>query len=735
MELKSFFAQDDAGNILSAATCYVYMRGTESLVTGLKKANGVELANPFKTDLRGLAEFVAPNGLYDVRVVKDARDFRIAMQFNDVAETVEAAKIAAVRAEVAADISTIASNQCSTIEEGLQKTSGTGPDNRFFSIVSEGNSVVTWYRNDAGVGVKINDMSSRSGVLEALDAVSNEIGVVLDPIAASIKRQDTQRSGWVGAETDKLKRMLSAIKVSTGGRHHFITQVFDSAISVSKVNYDGQSVAYKRVSPRSGWLWGSLDKFKRVYFGQKIDGSIWAWGKRLLSTTDRAELEALINAPLAMGTVKYDGESVTYKRSFVRSGWLWGRLDKFKRVYFGQKLDGSIWAWGKRLLSTTDRAELEVLIAAQTPAPVISQVFQSGDTDGRQQIFIRNLVSGVTRQLSAGGSNNVDLQVTADGLNVMYTSDRTEGLGPGRLAIAIAGGVERLVSPRRDRLTTIGDSLTFGQGATNTATESWPAVVGSTQGWVVTNRALQGFTSRSQAALVGAIPTLVTAAGDSVGGGGAVTVLTTVSTTPLSIHNGAPHDSGTRTVTGTLVGVHGTLSRRPVGTSGAYTDLYEFISDAATATTVCPAGSVFVPDGDQRNEVLGICLGTNRGIGFVESDDVVKANVAAIIQWAAPLYPKILLFGLAKSSALNAYWRNTFPQYYVVDSSGRDLYQRLLASGDGSAKDLEYLALGRIPYSLLGTPDSGDYIHLSTAGYSVWAQLANEVIQVRGYSL
>ena len=46
MELKNFFAQDDAGNILSEATCYVYLRGTESLAGGLMQANGLAQTNP-----------------------------------------------------------------------------------------------------------------------------------------------------------------------------------------------------------------------------------------------------------------------------------------------------------------------------------------------------------------------------------------------------------------------------------------------------------------------------------------------------------------------------------------------------------------------------------------------------------------------------------------------------------------------------------------------------------------
>lgn len=90
MELKNYFVQDDAGNILSGATCYLYVRGTESLVEELQEANGLALGNPFVSDSQGLVQFAAPNGLYDLRAVKGNRDYRLRLQFNDVTETSEA---------------------------------------------------------------------------------------------------------------------------------------------------------------------------------------------------------------------------------------------------------------------------------------------------------------------------------------------------------------------------------------------------------------------------------------------------------------------------------------------------------------------------------------------------------------------------------------------------------------------------------------------------------------------
>ena len=101
MELMNFFAQDDQGNKLPGATCYLYERGTENLVSDLKKANGAPQTNPFNTDSNGLIQYAAPNGLYELRVVQGARDFRLSVQSNDVGEMVDAAEQAAVRAESA----------------------------------------------------------------------------------------------------------------------------------------------------------------------------------------------------------------------------------------------------------------------------------------------------------------------------------------------------------------------------------------------------------------------------------------------------------------------------------------------------------------------------------------------------------------------------------------------------------------------------------------------------------
>ncbi|SEJ69571.1 hypothetical protein SAMN04244572_04932, partial [Azotobacter beijerinckii] len=103
MELKTLFAQDLSGNALRMATCRLYHQGTDTLVSGLQDSTGAALGNPWTTDARGLVQFAAPNGLYDLRVTFGARDYSVRVQCLDVAEQIAAIQADASRAEVARD--------------------------------------------------------------------------------------------------------------------------------------------------------------------------------------------------------------------------------------------------------------------------------------------------------------------------------------------------------------------------------------------------------------------------------------------------------------------------------------------------------------------------------------------------------------------------------------------------------------------------------------------------------
>lgn len=169
MELKNFFALDDQGNKLPGAVCYLYLRGTESPVGGLQKANGVASSNPFTTDSNGLAQFAAPNGLYDVRVVAGVRDYRLPIQFNDVTEDLATAREAATRAEDARDAAHLNAGLKTSIEHGLLTT----VDGEFFSVASSANSeYLILYKNNLGVEREVKRYPSGAAIDNMLSLIS-----------------------------------------------------------------------------------------------------------------------------------------------------------------------------------------------------------------------------------------------------------------------------------------------------------------------------------------------------------------------------------------------------------------------------------------------------------------------------------------------------------------------------------------------------------------------------------
>lgn len=89
MEIKNYFAQDDQGNIMPGANCYLYLPGTTTLATGLVDGNGVPISNPFLASGMGQITFGAPNGVYDLRVARGARDWTIKVQCADIVQAMD----------------------------------------------------------------------------------------------------------------------------------------------------------------------------------------------------------------------------------------------------------------------------------------------------------------------------------------------------------------------------------------------------------------------------------------------------------------------------------------------------------------------------------------------------------------------------------------------------------------------------------------------------------------------
>lgn len=172
MELKSFVAQDDDGNVLNAALCHVYMRGTEMLVGGLQRPTGMPLSNPFNTDDLGQFQFAAPDGLYDLRVRKGLRDYRIPVQFKDADAHLAAAQNAALQAENARDAAYKGAAIFPTVADGLKDTAL----GHYFQVVDPDNVGFTiLYRNESGAGVAWK----RSPSTEAVDAITKVVKTTL----------------------------------------------------------------------------------------------------------------------------------------------------------------------------------------------------------------------------------------------------------------------------------------------------------------------------------------------------------------------------------------------------------------------------------------------------------------------------------------------------------------------------------------------------------------------------
>lgn len=110
MELKTYFAQDAAGNIISSAIVNVFLQGTTTLATGLTRADGTPLENPFAADGAGRIQFRAPDGYYDVQVSAGPGIIQtLTIQCVDYAE----AKANADRAEAAAEQAELSAEQVS----------------------------------------------------------------------------------------------------------------------------------------------------------------------------------------------------------------------------------------------------------------------------------------------------------------------------------------------------------------------------------------------------------------------------------------------------------------------------------------------------------------------------------------------------------------------------------------------------------------------------------------------
>lgn len=540
----------------------------------------------------------------------------------------------------------------------------------------------------------------------SMRALTND---ALAPVISAFRPDDTSRTGWAGMRQDTDGRVISRIKRSSGVEHTYLAQKFLRPVEVSEHVFGGSRVQYVTLSPRSGYVAAWLDADGRILAGVRTNGDFYAGGSRV--TTEGQSLRSQ----------QFNGTRIEYVGLSARSGYVAMWQDAAGRMLAGVRSTGDLVSRGSRVLTEADLDDIG------TPEAPSYRIYEALDKAGKAQVFRQELSTGGVIRLSPAGSNNHSPVLSAEGTHVFYRTDRA---GLGLRAVPLAGGTERPVTPLAGRLTVVGDSLTYGQGATNPATTSWAALVAASFGLTLTNFGWPGFASTSVAAMLGAVPITLTVTGNTIAGAGAATAVTAISCRPLTAHNGlGTGDSGTRTITGTLLGQPVTLRRYPTGSSGAFVDNYEVISGASSAGFACPEGSLFIPTqyAALKDDLFTMCLGTNVD---GESDATVRANVDAIIAQATPIYPRFIVIGLFRPNAKNTAWRAQYPNNYALDDLDRDAAQRLAAFNDGSATDLADVAAGRIPTSL-----TVDGTHLNDAGQTVIFGLITQFLNRRGWAL
>ena len=275
MELKNFFAQDDQGNKLPGATCYVYQRGTESLIAGLLRPNGMALSNPFTADENGLAQFAAPNGLYDVRVKSSGRDFRIRMQFNDVTETVSIIEAAASRAEVASDAAHLLAGLKDDIAQGMATTlSG----QNFTVPAADADNFISLYKNVLGSPVLLGSFPSPKSI-PSVFSDNSESALAFTDADGKLLGEFKADGLFEAYPTDDMKARTNYLELISAaglliGASDVDGKLFWGFDSVGKSLVDIESPSVRIMPASSGLLFAVLDAESKVLFGVTNDGQI-----------------------------------------------------------------------------------------------------------------------------------------------------------------------------------------------------------------------------------------------------------------------------------------------------------------------------------------------------------------------------------------------------------------------------------------------------------------------------
>lgn len=292
---------------------------------------------------------------------------------------------------------------------------------------------------------------------------------------------------------------------------------------------------------------------------------------------------------------------------------------------------------------------------------------------------------------------------------------------------------------RSDRITAIGDSLTYGHfdGSAGPTSDSWPSKLQTLLGASVrvNNLGVSGYSVDEEAIRVGAFPLPLTVAGGSIPASGPVEVTTT------AVVGWVP--SGTRTFAGSIAGVAGSLVR----TSASDTKFTFTRTTAGQAVTVS-AGTPFISaTSTNSDEILIILLGRNDvSNDIVGADSSVAAHVIngvkRIVDWQSRDLKKVLV--LSMTNAQNETRGTARHQTVQTINTGfasmmgpryLDIRTPLVLDALGSlgltstAADRTAMAADAIPPQLMG-----DNVHWTRPAHDYVATLVNRYLTDRDWT-
>jgi len=440
-------------------------------------------------------------------------------------------------------------------------------------------------------------------------------------------------------------------------------------------------------SSRSGWHGSIFDAAMRRLSGYKHGTSLfYQFTAAVFNKT------LTVKGQLISTAAKLGGSNVAFRPWSIRSGWLPGAmLDADGKVFFGIRTTGKAYVLGKQVLTTDDQTA-SVGIQDESLTSPSWRVGTVKDSNGFFQIRSRSRLGLGAFLLTTLSANNYEPRIVDD-TYVTYKSDRLPSAPYGLFYQPLTGGTEKPVYGLVTKVTVQGDSL-----SANGSSAFYPAFQLLYPNVTMSNAtAIGGTTVPEIAARWGSSPAHITVSGNSIAGGGASTAVTRID---VDLLRGPGSAAGTQT--GSIGGVHGTISRANGATfsgtlagntltisnvagSGAiavgqvmsgqgsilpamitagsgstwtydgpaqntssatmYSGAYSFISDAGAVTTAVPAGTPFVPDilTTAQDDILCIWGGTNDPNA---TRDIPL--IAGMIAAARPLYKRIIIL-----SALN----------------------------------------------------------------------------------